>query len=123
MTAICERCGREATFRDKAGDELCEFCPAVEYGLDRGASAAYSEIVTVALLAALRSGAFDAATLHGMVDHIDDGDEVEPDLPRAAPGAPPLERVSERPWLDGMTAISGRGEAILATRKPGGGAS
>ncbi|HEX2161684.1 MAG TPA: hypothetical protein VHF88_07670 [Thermoleophilaceae bacterium] len=111
----CDRCGREAAFRDAAGEPVCEFCPAVDYGIDWGRSSAYTELAVAILSACAAVGATPIRRLHELVDYAATAKAVE--LPLAPPDSGGLEVMAHGPWLEGLTPITGRGEAIVATRR------
>lgn len=111
----CDRCGRGAAFKDADALPVCEFCPAVDYGINWGRATAYAELA-VAVLGACAATGTPTSRLHELVDAIGENPAVQ--LPLAPQSAPP-EPMADGPWLKGLTAITGRGEAIIATRLGG----
>jgi hypothetical protein len=113
----CDRCGAEATFNDADGLPVCEFCPAIGAGIDWGRSSAYVELA-VAILTACAATGTEASRLHRLVEHAADSEAVE--LPLAPPDDDKPDAIDGSRWLDGLTPITGRGEAIVAARRKGG---
>lgn len=114
----CDRCGREAAFNDAEGLPVCETCPAIDAGIDWGRSSAYAELA-VAILGACAATGTAASRLHGLVEHAAQSKAIE--LPLAPPGEDKPDPIAG--WLEGLTPITGRGEAIIATHPPRDGGS
>jgi hypothetical protein len=110
----CDRCGHEATFRDAAGQPVCEYCPAVDHGINWGRSAAYAELA-VAILGACAASGTPTGRLHDLIDLLGERPAVELPLAPSVAGDP--EPMASGPWLKGLMPITGRGEAIVATRR------
>ncbi len=113
--STCTHCGAPAVFKTEEGEPFCEFCPVKTYADSVGRAAAAHEITIAALIAILGNGV-TREELHGLVDAAADrGFHDVPCVP-ASVDKHFGDRMSEGPWLKGLTPITGRGEAIIATR-------